>query len=60
VITITLQAQSDYDISAQETITATVPATALVGAEAVVATPTFTISLPPEPTTGGYQLNYHR
>ena len=43
VITITLQAQADYDITAQETITATVPASALVGNSAVVATPTFTI-----------------
>lgn len=43
VCTITLQAQSDYNITAQETITATVPATALTGASAVVATPTFTV-----------------
>lgn len=43
VITITLQAQSDYDITATETITATVPATALTGASPIVSTPTFSI-----------------
>ena len=43
VCTITLQAQSDYNITAQETITATIPATAVAGGAQIVATPTFTI-----------------
>lgn len=43
VCTVTLQAQSDYDITAQETVTWTIPAEALVGNSAVVGTPTFTI-----------------
>ena len=46
VVTITLSAQSGYDITAQETITATVPATALTtSVAAVVASPTFTIDI---------------
>lgn len=43
VTTITLHAQADYDITAQETITWTIPAAALDGNAAIVATPTFTI-----------------
>ena len=43
VVTITLQAQSDYNITAQETITATLPGTALANGIGVAATPTFTI-----------------
>lgn len=43
VVTITAQAAGTYNITAQETCTATVPAVALTGGEAVVATPTFTI-----------------
>lgn len=43
VVTITLQAQADYDITAQETITWTIPASAVVGGVAIVASPTFTI-----------------
>lgn len=43
-VTITLSAQSGYDITSNETITVTVPATALVtSGSAVVATPTFTV-----------------
>jgi hypothetical protein len=38
-----LQAQADYDITAQETITATIPAAALTGGAQIVASPTFTI-----------------
>jgi hypothetical protein len=49
VVTITLQAQSDYDITAQETVTATVPDSALTGSGPVVATPTFTV----DPGGGG-------
>ncbi|HUV45440.1 MAG TPA: DUF2341 domain-containing protein [Dehalococcoidales bacterium] len=44
-MTITLDAQSGYGITADETITVTVPASALVtSSEAVVATPTFDIA----------------
>lgn len=44
VATITLSAQSGYNITAQETITVTIPATALVtSTSAVVASPTFTV-----------------
>jgi hypothetical protein len=42
VITVTLQAQADYVITAQETITWTLPATATALGQAVVASPTFT------------------
>jgi hypothetical protein len=45
VVTITWDAFPTYDITAQETITVTVPGTALVGAVSIVATPTFTVSL---------------
>lgn len=44
VITITLAAAGTYNITAQETITATVPATMLSSAQAVVASPTFTVA----------------
>ncbi len=44
VVTITLTAQAGYNITATETITATIPATALVGGNAIVATPTFAIT----------------
>lgn len=44
VVTITLSAAAAYDITAQETITATVPATALVTSSGdITATPTFTV-----------------
>jgi hypothetical protein len=43
VCTITFAADAGYDITAQETLTWTIPAAALTGASAVVATPTFTI-----------------
>lgn len=43
VATITWPPEAAYNISAQETITCTVPAAILSGAGAVVATPTFTI-----------------
>lgn len=46
VVTITLSASVLYDITATETITVTVPSTALViGATDIVATPTFTVSV---------------
>lgn len=43
VVTITWDAFSTYNITAQETITVTVPASALVNNVAVVSTPTFTV-----------------
>ena len=43
VVTITLGAEATYDIAANETITVTVPATAVAGTDAIVATPTFDI-----------------
>lgn len=43
VYTVTLQAQSDYDITAQETITATVPAAAVYNNTAITGSPTFTV-----------------
>ena len=48
VVTISLPAVADYDISAGETITATIPAAALTGAAELVAAPTFTVD-----TAGG-------
>jgi hypothetical protein len=52
VVTITLSALSGYDITAQETLTLTVPAVALTGNTLIVATPTFTID------TGGAPPSY--
>lgn len=43
VVTITLDAFATYNITAQETITVTVPGTAVNGGSPIVATPTFTI-----------------
>ena len=43
VVTITLTAKATYNITAQETITMTVPGTALVGGSPITATPTFVI-----------------
>jgi hypothetical protein len=42
-VTITLDAQAAYDIAASETITVTVPASAVTSAGAIVATPTFDV-----------------
>ena len=48
LVTITLSAQATYDITAQETIEVTVPATALVpGGSSIVGTPTFTVDTVP-------------
>ena len=53
VVTITLSAEAGYIITASETITVTVPATALVGGAPLVAAPTFTVTkTPPTVTTG--------
>jgi hypothetical protein len=56
VVTITLAAQAAYDITATETITATVPATALTGATQIVASPTFQITAVSATTTRRYSL----
>jgi hypothetical protein len=44
VVTITLSAQAAYVITANETITMTVPATAVTGAAQLTATPTFSVT----------------
>jgi hypothetical protein len=44
VATITLDAEATYNITANETVTATIPAAVLTGAAQIVATPTFTIT----------------
>lgn len=44
VVTITWDAFATYNITAQETVTITVPGTALVGTNTIIATPTFTVS----------------
>lgn len=45
VVTITLSVSPLYDITAQETITVTVPATALTGGNPLTGSPTFTVSM---------------
>jgi hypothetical protein len=44
IVTITLDAEAAYDTTVNETITVTIPATAVVGNAQIVATPTFTIT----------------
>lgn len=44
VVTITLSAEAAYNITATETITATIPATALTGNAQIVASPTFQVT----------------
>jgi len=57
VVTITLSAAAAYDITAQETITATIPASALTtSASPVVATPTFTV----DPVAAGLNFMWRR
>ena len=51
VATITLSGSALYDITVQETITVTVPATALTGAASIVGSPTFTVEIV---TAGAY------
>lgn len=54
VVTITLDAQATYNIAANETITVTVPASALsTSLVAVVATPTFNVTAADESTRSG-------
>ena len=64
VVTVTLSAAAGYDISANETITATIPATALSGGSPVVASPTFTVTYVEETAdaanTGGWLSAYER
>ena len=50
IVTITLDAEAGYDITANETITVTIPATALTSGTALVASPTFAITI-----IGGYK-----
>lgn len=44
VVTITWDAEALYNITATETITVTIPSTAVVGGVAIIATPTFTVT----------------
>lgn len=53
VCTITLTAQAAYDITAQETITATIPGAALTGASPIVASPTFAVTYTGQSVGGG-------
>ena len=56
VVTVTLDAFATYDITAQETIAVTVPASALSSVEAITASPTFTVSATGAATTRRYSL----
>lgn len=56
VVTVTLSAQAAYDITAQETITVTVPASALTGNAAIVGSPTFTVN--PQSVDTGSNMTY--
>ncbi len=47
VVTITLPTSATYDVGADETITVTVPATAVTSGSAIVATPTFDVVATP-------------
>jgi hypothetical protein len=60
VVTVTLTAAATYDITANETITATIPATALTGGVAIVADPTFTISYIPAVSRAGAGMGAKR
>ena len=53
VVTVTLPAFASFNITATETITATIPAAALNGGLAVVAAPTFTVAVVPFATLTG-------
>lgn len=50
VVTIIIPAIEDYDITEAEIITATIPATALTGAGALVASPTFSMTFTSDAT----------
>ena len=51
IVTIELEPEATYNISADETITVTIPATALTAAGQVVAAPWFDISYTPPPAS---------
>ena len=54
VVTITLGAEANYDISTDETITVTIPASAVAGPSAIVAAPTFyVVAAIPSATVSG-------
>ncbi|MCK5319193.1 MAG: hypothetical protein KAJ55_14875 [Anaerolineales bacterium] len=53
VVTITFAAQAGYNITADETITATIPASAVVTGGPYVATPTFDIKIDPTAAVSG-------
>ena len=53
VVTITLSAAAAYNITSDETITVTAPATALTGASELTATPTIGVSFVAAPSVGG-------
>ena len=53
VITVTLDAEAAYDITATETITVTVPAVMITGNFPLVGSPTFTIT-----AVGGVTIKY--
>jgi hypothetical protein len=56
-VTVTLDAQAAYDITATEVITVTIPASALVtSSQAVVAAPVFVVTLGTPPTVKDYQV----
>ena len=56
IVTITWDAFATYNITANETITVTVPSTATVGANTLVATPTFTVAFTAAATDIGAQF----
>lgn len=57
VVTITWAAQAGYDISAQEVITQTIPASALVtSTSAIISTPTFTVDQVAAGVSGSHSL----
>ena len=61
VVTITLSPSPLYDITAQETITVTVPGTALTGGSPLTASPTFTVDIVAAAVAGwGALLSHHR
>ena len=60
IVTITLDAQATYLITAQETITVTVPGSALNLNGAIVASPTFTVSVAAVSAGEGWPLFQHR
>jgi hypothetical protein len=53
VVTITLSARPLYNITQSETITATIPQSAILGIDAIVASPTFTVSFTDTPPIPG-------